>query len=353
MMKILVIALSGIGDTLMATPMIESLKELYPKSQLDVLVMWGGSKELLKNNPHISNLIQFNMIKEGFQKSLSFCRKLSKREYDISINIYPQSKTQYRVVSWIIGAKLRMSHKYSNWQLYDNLFINRYVTEDYSVNCSQNNIKLLNLLGQVNTLHSPKIYLSRTDLKKADDFEKSNKAKGEKFFGIHIGSGSTKNLPLRRWPIDNYISLIKLILKHKRVKILLFGGAEEESGNNMIVQSVKSNRVIQVKTQSISESAAIIGKSDFFLSVDTALMHIAAAMGIKNQIVIDTPTFNKTVYPNRKRFILIENDILNKDRLVYYKYDGKGIKLEKQDILRIMKNITPEIVYQRIQDLLK
>ncbi len=42
-MKILVIALSGIGDALMFTPALKLLRKNLPNTEIDVLVMYKGS----------------------------------------------------------------------------------------------------------------------------------------------------------------------------------------------------------------------------------------------------------------------------------------------------------------------
>ena len=46
-MKILVISLAGIGDTLLATPLIRELRANFPAATIDVLTMWAGSKDLM------------------------------------------------------------------------------------------------------------------------------------------------------------------------------------------------------------------------------------------------------------------------------------------------------------------
>ncbi len=56
-MKILVIALSGIGDALMFTPALKILKQELPNSEIDLLVMFGGAKDIFKNNPNVNKLI--------------------------------------------------------------------------------------------------------------------------------------------------------------------------------------------------------------------------------------------------------------------------------------------------------
>jgi len=47
------------------------------------------------------------------------------------------------------------------------------------------------------------------------------------------------------------------------------------------------------KTQNLRQAATLLKKCDAFLSVDTALMHVATAMNVRNQVVIETPTWKQ------------------------------------------------------------
>ena len=52
-MKILIISLAGVGDTLFAIPLTRHKEEPPPKSEIEVLVMWESSAAVLRNNPDI------------------------------------------------------------------------------------------------------------------------------------------------------------------------------------------------------------------------------------------------------------------------------------------------------------
>ena len=354
--KILVLSLAGIGDTLMATPLIHELKINFPNSKIDVLVMWEGSRNILERNPYINEIIHFNMIKEGFWKTFTFCNKLRSKEYDLSVNTYPQGKIQYRIIAKLINAKLRLSHKTDSWGFIDNLLINKSAQQDYNSQFIKNNLNLLGLVNAKKKLkeHNYEIYFKEEELKGARDFIENNQFKNRILIGFHVGTGSTKNLALRRWPKENYALLAKKLLKtNKKIVILLFGGPEEENSNKFIKKYVNSDKIKIVETKNIREGAAIIRHCKFFICVDTVLMHIASAVNVKNLIIIDTPTFNKTVYPYRKKFVLIKNPAIIKDKLEYYKYDGKPIKANDEEVMRIMKSISVEKVYSVIKELLR
>jgi len=55
-MKILVISLAGIGDTLFATPLIHELRANFPAATIDVLTKEAGARDLLESNPHLNRV---------------------------------------------------------------------------------------------------------------------------------------------------------------------------------------------------------------------------------------------------------------------------------------------------------
>ncbi len=110
-MKILILALSGIGDALMFTPALKLLRQSLPTAQIDALVMFKGTKEIYKSNPNLNNVIHFDFLKEGTLNSLSFVLGLRKK-YDVSINVYPSNRKEYNIINFLLGAKKRAGVEY-------------------------------------------------------------------------------------------------------------------------------------------------------------------------------------------------------------------------------------------------
>ena len=131
-MKILVISLAGIGDTLLATPLIHELRANFPDATIDALVLWAGSKDLLENNPHLNRVHQKNLITAGKLdtagklEALRFFWSLRRERYDVSINTHPQSRRLYRMAARIIGAPTRISHEYECFGALDRWLVNRH-----------------------------------------------------------------------------------------------------------------------------------------------------------------------------------------------------------------------------------
>jgi ADP-heptose:LPS heptosyltransferase len=353
--KILVISLAGIGDTLFATPLIHELRANFPDATIDAMVLWRGSKDLLENNPHLDTVLQKNLIADSKISSLKFLSKLRWAGYDVSINTFPQSRRHYRLVAKFINASIRISHEYGCSSALDRWFVNTTIPLNYSEPAVENNLALLSLLEMKprSPQHRYEIFLTDVEKSAADEYVVREKFSGRLLLGIHVGSGGTKNLALRRWPLENYIELVRRLQKEEpKLVILFFGGPEERADHDKIQVAPGGENLFFPATKNLRQAAALIGKCSLFLSVDTALMHVAAAMKVPGQIVIETPTWNKPIEPYANPFTLVKNPAVAGRNLEFYRYDGGKIKGTREKLLRCMASVTVESVESTIRTVL-
>jgi ADP-heptose:LPS heptosyltransferase len=356
LMKILVISLAGIGDTLIATPFIHELRANFPDAVIDAFVLWAGSKDLLEGNPNLNAIHQKDLIKEGPLKSLPFLWRLRRRGYDISINVHTLGRTHYRVVARFIGARRRLSHEYEGHGWLDRRLVNRTLPQDYSVHSVENNNRLLSLLERKPLLakHELEIFLTPAEQQWADEYIAAHRLDARRRLGVHIGSGGTKNLRLKRWPFTHYLELIQRLNKsHPDLALLLFGGPEEQSEHEQILATARGHLVFAPPTKNLRQAAALMKHCHAFLSVDTALMHLAAAMKVPNQIVIEAPTLNPTNVPWQTNYRLVPNPLVHGRNLDYYRYDGKSIKGTDEELKHIMASVTVDEVHRAVIEAVK
>ena len=344
-MKILVISMAGIGDTLIATPLLQELRLNFPRATIDTLAMWPGSRDLLENNPNVNSVFQKNLIKCGKVEGLKFLWSLRKNRYDVSINTHPQSRAHYRIAARITGAKVRVSHVYECFGALDRRLVNVTLPQDYTRHSIDNNFDILPLLGARKTLpaHRMQLFFTPEELQFAETFLKENGLLGKKVLGIHVGSGGTKNLPLKRWPLKNYTGLVaRLNRERPDIHVLLFGGPEEAKEHQLVLAQADRTLTREAKTKNLRQTAALMQRCGAFLSVDTALMHIASAVKVPNQIVIEAPTLNVTNWPYGNPFTLVRNPVVNGRGLDFYRYDGGDIKGTRDELIKCMESVTIE-----------
>ena len=118
---------------------------------------------------------------------------------------------------------------------------------------------------------------------------------------IIIGIGSSG--PTKKWPIENYIELIKKI-NDKNIKFYLAGGNNEIENQiaNKIINEIKENRIESLCSLSIEEIMPIINSSKLYVGNDTGFMHLSAglnipAIGLFGDTPLSYANYNKNILP--------------------------------------------------------
>ena len=85
MQKILIIQTAFIGDVILATPLIETLRLQFPNSKIDFLVK-NGNQNLLINHPNLNRVLVFDKSKKIISL-LALLKEIRKEKYDLVINL--------------------------------------------------------------------------------------------------------------------------------------------------------------------------------------------------------------------------------------------------------------------------
>ncbi|MDD2890049.1 MAG: glycosyltransferase family 9 protein [bacterium] len=353
-MKILVISLAGIGNTLMAAPMIKLLRKKYLNSHITVLVMFKGSREILEENPYLNEVILWDFINKPIFQSLAFLLNLRKQKIDISILSYPANRIEYNLINFIIGAKIRIAHKYNKFTTKNLGFLNnKTIPEDDEKHDIEENIRLVSLANLSTEIKEdeslltedgqplwgkPKIYLTDKDKKFADNWLRERNLKYKTLIGIHAGTAPFKNQIQRRWDKEKFGELGKELAEKYNATILLFGSNAEKDLKEDIQKMIGENAFL-VNGTTMRETSALIEKCSLFISSDSALMHIAASLNVQC-VSIFGPTNPKWVYPYKTKYIIVRKELPCSP--CFY-YSQKPLSCKFKDF-RCIKSITVEEV---------
>jgi len=352
-MKILVIALSGIGDALMFTPSLKKLNEDFPSAKIDILAMYKGVKDIFEKLPGVNNVLFHDFIKASKLNSLHFVLSLRKK-YDVSINVYPSNRKEYNLISFFIGAKKRVAVNYlrqGNWNF--SFLNNLLITEDDSLhNVEENFLMCEKLSGKKSDKIAPlQINFSESDLDYASDFLKEKNIIRENLvIGFHPGCSPLKNHDKRRWETEKFANLAEKLIQNYSAKILVFGGPEEQSLKNDIIRLTNSNNIFNVTTDSILETAAIMNNCKVFVTNDSSLMHVSAALKLKTVAILG-PTNKNYIYPWQTEYKIAS---LNLECSPCFYYSPKHLSCDRTDIqFKCIKELSVDIVYQKVKEFLE
>ncbi|MFO7446538.1 MAG: glycosyltransferase family 9 protein [Ignavibacteriaceae bacterium] len=350
--KILILALSGIGDALMFTPAIKLMRQHLPGAQIDALVMFKGVKDIYDRNPNLNNVIHFDFLKEGAVKSLFFMLKLRKK-YDVSVNVYPSNRKEYNVINYLLGAKKRAGVRYLRKDTENFGALNNVrVTEDDNQHNVITNIKLVEKLLDKYFNEEPPLefFLNKEDENYADEYISHLTIKGRSLIvGFHPGSAVLKNHEKRRWEPEKFAELGRRLIEKNNAAILIFGGPEEKELKEGIREKINSSYAVSVEAGNLAQSAAIMKRCSIFVSNDSSLMHVASAMQLK-VIAIIGPTNPAYIHPWKTGHKIVT---LNLECAPCFIYSPRPLICFRDDIkFKCIKELNVDMVYNTVLNIL-
>ncbi len=351
-MKILILALSGIGDALMFTPALELMRKELPDAEIDALVMFRGAKEMLERNSELNNVYYFDFLKEGILSSLKYVLSL-RHKYDVSINVYPSNRREYNVINLFFGARKRVAVKYLRKDVQNLGALNNLrVRENDFIHNVQTNIKLVEKLldKKFDVEPSFKFPLTSGDEDFAQKFLYENRLNiMDELIGFHPGSATLKNQIKRRWEPEKFAELGKRLIKERNANVLIFGGPDENELKRKIKGLIDSENAFVVESPGITESAATMGKCKVFVSNDSSLMHFASALKLKIVAILG-PTNPHYIHPWKTEHIIVRLDL---DCSPCFIYSQRPLICFRHDILfKCIKELTVDMVYNAVLKLL-
>ncbi|MEI6396859.1 MAG: glycosyltransferase family 9 protein [Candidatus Taylorbacteria bacterium] len=326
-MKILVLCLPGIGDALMATPMIKSLRQNNPEAIIDVVCMFGAVEYVFKSNPNVNNVYRLSIYNANKFSGLREILSLRKKKYDISILAFPAFRREYHIVHWLLGAKKRIAHKFDKGFWSELHFLNKdLVVVDETEHNVTNNMNLLKALGfdwQKEVSRDQIKYDLILDEKDITFGRKYIEELGWKFgdiVGIHPGSTNSPTSILRRWPIERYAEVARFLIKEKQKKVLIFAGSDEKDLGHRLFELIGDPTSCRlVDGIGFGNMLGVLDNISLLLCNDSGLGHIAVSRG-KKIVAVFAPTNDKWSLPYGHNLVSL---IRPKDFQPWYRYDLK------------------------------
>ncbi len=125
---------------------------------------------------------------------------------------------------------------------------------------------------------------------------------------------------------------------------MLFGGSDEENLKNIIFAKIDSQNVYSVNAQSLSNSAAVMQRCNLFITNDSSLMHIAAALKL-NIVAIIGPTNKNYIYPWQTNYKIASIDL---DCSPCFYYSPKPLTCSRSDVkFKCIKELSVDLVYDK------
>jgi heptosyltransferase III len=140
--KILVVALRRLGDVLLTTPLIRSLRRAWPDASIDALV-FADTADILDGNPDLNDIITVSP-QRGVAESLGLAAWLWSR-YALAIST--QSGDRPTLLAWIAGRQ-RLGPIGQGWQgALRRLLLDHSIPQGQGIHRVEEVLRLANVIG--------------------------------------------------------------------------------------------------------------------------------------------------------------------------------------------------------------
>lgn len=283
--KILIIRFSSLGDILLTTPLIRSLRKETPKSKIHFLVK-DEYKDVLINNPHLDKI---HLLK--IEKPKELIKELKKEQFDLIIDLQKNLRS-LKISAGIKAPKLRF-----NKRTFAKLLL------------VKTKINLLKNSPQIPVRYAGAIPNFRLDGEGLELITHNRPSElmntKEKIIGFCPG---TRHFT-KRWPEEYFVDLGKKLIE-AGYTIALFGGKEDRELCKNIGSRIPSaidlsndNRILQ--------TAADMKKCTAVICNDSGLMHAACAVQIPVLAIFGSTVKEFGFTPYNCTNLILENKSLS------------------------------------------
>ncbi len=255
--KILIIRFSSIGDIVLCSPVIRCIKQQKKDVELHLLT----KKEFLpivKNNPHIDKI---HLLDNNFSE---LKQKLKDEFFDFIIDLHKNLRSKNLINKLKIASLSFDKLNYKKW-----LVVNFKIDKLPDIHIVDRYFEAVKVFDIYNDNKGLNYFITEEE---KVDISKFFDKKQEKFIAIVVGAKHYT----KTFPAEKIISILKKV----NLPAVLLGGKTDIDKAEKIEASVElknKNIVNFVGKLSINQSASVLQQSEFVLTNDTGMMHIASA----------------------------------------------------------------------------
>ena len=318
-----------IGDMIVNSLMFREIKKVYPDIRIGVIAR-GAAIDIIKDNPNVDKIYKYYKDRK---KIKDLALKIKEEKYDLLIDFSEMLRVNQMMLINLCEARINIGLDRKDWKLFD-LSIESDKDFKWTEHITKRYLAYLIKLGlkKENINISYDIYLK--DEKKYEVFFNEIKESKKLILNPY---GASKH---KSFNIENLENIITY-LKDKDIAIILVYFGDKYKELEFLEKKYKYV-YIPKKIESILDTAILIKKSDYVISPDTSIVHIASAFN-KKMITVYPPKGGKygvdhLVWAPKSEYSRV---IFCKDKIGNYdEIDINTFNMEemKEEILKLINN---------------
>ncbi len=273
--RILAIKLRAIGDVVMATPVLENLRNAFPSAKIDFLTE-KFCAPIVVAHPVINEVIELDrnhLRRLPFGKriaaSLALLRDLRRRHYDLVFDLFGNPRTA--IMTLATGAPQRVGFRFRGRRHAYNLVVEPRGNLVHEVEFNLDALRALDIPIISRKLFMPLDHNSET---LAEKFWIENNLTGRIVIGLNASGGWYT----KRWPLERFAALGDEITgKLDAIVVIIWGPGELDDARNIVAKM--HHNALLIHQSDLILLSSLLRRLTILVSNDSGPLHIAAAVG--------------------------------------------------------------------------
>ncbi|MBI3802814.1 MAG: putative lipopolysaccharide heptosyltransferase III [Nitrospirae bacterium] len=285
--SILIMLFRQIGDVLLSTPTIRAFKEAFPQATMSVAV-FKESAPILEGNPFIDRIIVVDPkwkalpAMERLRRERAVLGEIRSAHVDLSVNLTTGDRGLFLSLYSGAGHRVGLLPTQRPARLMRMIYNLPFQVPNTHTHMVERHLESIRALGYEPLRKRPELFFSKEEedrllsLLIAQGWSERRQAEGRFLVQVHPVS----RWIFKCWQDDAMAAAIDHLIGERGVDVVLTGGpaAIEREKCDRILSLTRHRPMSLVGKTSLRELAALSKRADLFFGVDSAPMHIAAAM---------------------------------------------------------------------------
>lgn len=272
--SVLVVCTRRIGDVLLATPVVRSLKAALPHVMIDMLV-FEGTQDILSGNTDIRRVWTI-VERPGLRPHLALLGALWRR-YDVALSVLAGDRPTFH--AWVAGRYrigTLLPDKKSWWK---RRLLNRWVPFDNLLTHTvAMNLQLLAPLG-IAPCGTPVVSWTDEDARAVCALFPDIRS-GQPYVVLHV----SPKFAYKTWTVAGWVALGRWLIDRGLIVVITGVDSAEQAYCDQIIQGLPKavNLIGQVTLPALGY---LLGRAALYVGTDTAVSHMAAAVGVSSVVL--------------------------------------------------------------------
>ena len=302
--NILIRGTNWIGDAVMTLPAVAAIRSTFPRATITMLAKpWVA--DIFRLCPDVDDIMIYERpgVHDGPTGILRLAGELRKRAFDAAILL--QNAIEAAIIALLAGIPVRAGYNSDGRGMLLTHSVQR-TKAIREVHQTDYYLEMVKALGCRPAGREAVLTLGKDDERLAGELFAGYGLQDRRLL-VGMAPGATYG-PAKKWFSERFSLVADRLVDRFSAKIVLFGSSDDHDTAFAVQVRAKYPMVDLTGKTSLREAMALMSRCRLFISNDSGLMHVAAALGVPT-VAIFGSTNPATTSPPGQNNVIIHKDV--------------------------------------------